>query len=281
MTSYGTDIFAGVYNLWPTHNGIYLSTDTGKNWTAKNNGLTGTDTTVYSFAISGSKIFAGLHHGVFLSTDTGNSWTTVSSGLNNHAVWALAINGNSIFAGTNYGIYKSINDGATWSVSNNGLIHDTTNAFIVHGTNIFAGTNNGVFISKDDGNNWIAVNSGLIDSTYHGYITSLAIKGDTIYAGTWGQGVWKRSLSQMTGIEELKNNASNISVYPNPATNNFTIESLQKATIEILNTQGQTIFQQQLQQGKSDIDISGLAKGVYIVRLKSNDKTAVTRIVKE
>ena len=39
-------------------------------------------------------------------------------------------------------------------------------------------------------------------------------------------------------------------------------------------------LQQQLQQGKTDIDISGLAKGVYILRLCSNDKTEVAKIVK-
>jgi YVTN family beta-propeller protein len=88
---------------------------------------------------------------------------------------------------------------------------------------------------------------------------------------------------------------SAISVYPNPATDNITIESPQKSRIEILNIQGQTIMQRQIQpaslasrlrgqqggQGKTDIDISTLAKGVYILRLCSNDKIAVTRIVKE
>jgi hypothetical protein len=70
-------------------------------------------------------------------------------------------------------------------------------------------------------------------------------------------------------------------VYPNPVVDNITIESSQKATEEILNIQGQTILQQTVQQGKTDIDISGLAKGVYILRLCSNDKTEVARIVKE
>ena len=50
-------------------------------------------------------------------------------------------------------------------------------------------------------------------------------------------------------------------IYPNPAINNLMIVSPQSAIIEIINIQGQTILQQQLQQGKTDIDISGLAKG--------------------
>jgi len=70
-------------------------------------------------------------------------------------------------------------------------------------------------------------------------------------------------------------------IYPNPAVNNITIEAPQQAVIEITNIQGQTILQQHLLQGKTDIDISGLAKGLYILRLNSNDKTEVTRVVKE
>ncbi len=76
-------------------------------------------------------------------------------------------------------------------------------------------------------------------------------------------------------------NENFISIYPNPVTENITIEAPQKATIEILNIAGQTILQRQLQQGKTDIDISRLAKGVYFLRLCSNDKTAVSKIVKE
>ena len=91
----------------------------------------------------------------------------------------------------------------------------------------------------------------------------------------------KLGFDTITGIKEINNKAGNIAVYPNPTTGNITIESLQKSTIEIIDIQGQTILQQTAQQGKTDIDISGLAKGVYILRLCSNDKTAVARIVKE
>ena len=83
-----------------------------------------------------------------------------------------------------------------------------------------------------------------------------------------------------TGINFF-NNKLDFSIFPNPANVNINIIVPQKSTIEILNIQGQTIIQQQIQQGKTDIDISKLAKGVYILRLNSNNKTAVTRIVKE
>jgi len=83
------------------------------------------------------------------------------------------------------------------------------------------------------------------------------------------------------GVNEIQNKKDIIRIFPNPAIDNITIETHQKSTMEILNIQGQTILQQQIQQGKTNIDISGLAKGVYILRLNNNDKTAVTKIVKE
>ena len=82
-------------------------------------------------------------------------------------------------------------------------------------------------------------------------------------------------------IPDQIKNTQQIKIYPNPTSDDLTIEDLQKSTLEITNIQGQTILQQTLQQGKTDIDIRRLAKGVYILRLCSNDKTVVTKIVKE
>lgn len=82
---------------------------------------------------------------------------------------------------------------------------------------------------------------------------------------------------------DIKNiNANNtFKLYPNPTNNKLTIESLQKSTIEILNIQGQTIQQQQLKQDKTDIDISGLTNGIYILKLTNSNKTEIKRFIKE
>ena len=89
------------------------------------------------------------------------------------------------------------------------------------------------------------------------------------------------TLCAKTGINSMTTASDEIHVFPNPATNNITVENMQQVVIEISNIQGQPVIKQQLQQGKSDIDISGLAKGVYILRLYSNNRIEVTRIVKE
>lgn len=88
-------------------------------------------------------------------------------------------------------------------------------------------------------------------------------------------------LDVITGMKHDNGMANEIHIFPNPVNDKFTIQSLQKAIIEIYNIQGQIIIQQQLKQGKTIIDISELAKGVYILRVNNNEKAEVTKIVKE
>src|SRR5674476_1587587 len=58
---------------------------------------------VYSFAITGSNLFAGTHDGVYLSTNNGHNWSY--SGLINNIVRSLVVNGKNTYAGTSKGVY--------------------------------------------------------------------------------------------------------------------------------------------------------------------------------
>ena len=105
----GTNLFAGTQGA-----GVYLSTNSGTQWTAVNTGLSELNDAVYSFAVKGADIFAGTPSGVFLSTNNGSVWTT-SWLTNGDPVQALASMGSNIFAGLNeYGIFRSTNNGSTW-----------------------------------------------------------------------------------------------------------------------------------------------------------------------
>jgi hypothetical protein len=276
LTTKGNEIFAGT-----EYDGVYLSSNSGLSWAPVNNGIPlylGMYSTFFTFAISDSNIFAGSSSGVFLSTNNGSNWTAVNTGLIvNWGVHALAVSGNNIFAGTKQnGVFLSSNNGSNWTAVNTGLTNTNINALAIKGNNIFAGTEGGVFLSSDNGNSWTSINTGLVDTV----VLSLAINGNTIFAGTSGGGVWKRPLSEV-GLNEINNNAEKIIVYPNPASINLTIEASQKSTIEILSIQGQTILQQQVQQGKNDIDISGLANGIYFLKWANSNMTGFNKFIKE
>ena len=87
------------------------------------------------------------------------------------------------------------------------------------------------------------------------------------------------------GIEEISNSVSFI-IIPNPAKDKITVEVKQETIVKntlisIYNIQGQLLLQQQLKAEKTELDISGLAKGVYLIKLKSFAKSEVSRFVKE
>ena len=74
-----------------------------------------------------------------------------------------------------------------------------------------------------------------------------------------------------------------LNLYPNPASGKVTVitDMAEHSVISIYNLQGQMLLQQQIQPGKTDIDISELAKGVYILRLYGNVRAEAGRIIKE
>lgn len=64
-------------------------------------------------------------------------------------------------------------------------------------------------------------------------------------------------------------------IFPNPASNQISIESTvhtPQSTVEILNTLGQMVHQSAIQNPKSEIDVSGFSKGVYLLRVKEKEE---------
>jgi aminopeptidase N len=83
-----------------------------------------------------------------------------------------------------------------------------------------------------------------------------------------------------SGINKLSN-AMNISVFPNPTTNNLIIEAPQQAIIEITNIQGQLLQTYTATSNKTNIDVSAFPGGVYIVEVKTGKGIEVRKFVKE
>jgi photosystem II stability/assembly factor-like uncharacterized protein len=174
----GSNIFAGTNN-----SGVFRSTNNGLNWTSANTGIIGN---IYTFAVSGSDIYAGGNGGVYLSVNNGGSWTQLPNGLPlNFSATALAISGSNIFAGENTtgfgGIYRSTNGGTNWTVANSGLGTGSVHCLGATGINIFAGTSSGVYVSSNSGNNWSAANNGLPGLLY---INTFGVSGTNVFTGT-------------------------------------------------------------------------------------------------
>jgi hypothetical protein len=72
-----------------------------------------------------------------------------------------------------------------------------------------------------------------------------------------------------------------INIFPNPIVDILTIETPYKATIEILNIEGQIIKTINTAEKKTSIDVSNLSSGVYIIKAKTEKGVAVKKFIKE
>lgn len=83
-------------------------------------------------------------------------------------------------------------------------------------------------------------------------------------------------LPEYMGIEE---NDNNIVVYPNPATDQITIESPKAGVIQIYNTSGQKVLEQTYVDGRADISL--LAPGAYLLVITDGENPLKTYVIKE
>ncbi|MCX6138782.1 MAG: SUMF1/EgtB/PvdO family nonheme iron enzyme [Ignavibacteriales bacterium] len=225
FTLSGSNLFAG------TGGGVYLSTNNGTTWVAVNNGIP-RGSNISCFAVHGANLYAG-GKGIYLSTNNGTSWSLLGPGLDTSYVLSLIFAGNNFISIENtltnawmeffdYKLKRSTDEGTNWhsSVMKGFIYNGWLVPLEVSGTNIFAGAgyygmrsmlrsrgadteyspgtdtlswSNGVYLSIDGGANWSAVDSGLANNA----VSSLAVSGTYLFAGTVGNGIWRRPLSEM------------------------------------------------------------------------------------
>jgi hypothetical protein len=123
------------------------------------------------------------------------------------------------------------------------------------------------------------VESGLTGSP----VLSLLVFEENLYAGMNAGGVWKYPLSLITGIYNTETN-TNLDIYPNPATNTITIATDQVCSnsfISVYSMTGQELIKQDIGHSITQIDISNLLPGIYLVKYNCKDWSAIKRFIKK
>lgn len=281
----GSTVYAGCFypQLVSTNKGVWISTNSGANWTQT--ALNNID--IYSLTLSDGYLFAGgatngVGGGVFRSTDNGQTWTNpLLIGGN-----VLTSNSNFIYTGggSSTGVYRSTNYGSNWiSTTLNG---SAVQALIVFANSVFAGVNNGFYQSTDNGITWILRNEGMTSG-----VSSLAIYNGYIYAGSLGQGIWRRPLSELVGIEQISSTIPEKfgleQNYPNPFNPSTNIrysvkENGSYISMTVFDITGRIIYEPVKQKQnagvyEADFNGSGLSSGVYFYRLTVNNEVIDTK----
>ncbi len=271
---------------------VSKTTDNGISWKRYN--LSTTDGFTYALAIDPTNsdiVYAGGVPGLYKTTDGGVNWLNISSGISGF-VYALAIdhqNPTTVFAGTPDGVFKSLDSGETWSNTGCGDV----NALLVHPNHphiIYAGTSHGVFVSTKGGGDWTEMNEGL--DTLE--ITSLGVNTSYLFAGTDGNGMYRRGFE--VGKEEEKREPLGdlgFFVQPNPTRGKMTIHYVlsRQSWVElaIYGIQGSLVrklVSQVQEPGAHTLLWDGMDKGgepvssgIYFCRLLINKNTFFIKLI--
>jgi len=111
------------------------------------------------------------------------------------------------------------------------------------------------------------------------YAYSVTYKGEEIESGTID--VWDDTVKEIswntTGIDQV--NKESIEIYPNPATDQFTIKGVYNGRLSIVDLEGRVLKNMTI-TSDTNVQISDLNDGIYFVRIESEDKTKITKLVK-
>jgi photosystem II stability/assembly factor-like uncharacterized protein len=258
--------------------GVYRSTNYGASWTWVNPSSAGP--TCITISSVGDVLLASYYpNALYRSTDLGNSWTQVFSNYVNRIFGA-----DSIMFLVSDRIYRSSNKGITWAPADSGLPASSPYLvdFVANGKTLFASvSSNGVYRSTDRGLNWTPVNNGLVPLN----VNALVLDGTYLYAGTSGQGVWRRSLVELLDAVTEQNEADIPTAYrldqnyPNPfnsATNiRFTIADESQVTMTIFDILGREVailVNEHKLPGMyySAWDATRFPSGIYFCRLRTD-----------
>lgn len=87
------------------------------------------------------------------------------------------------------------------------------------------------------------------------------------------------------GISENAGSLSNVSLYPNPAHDVFTVSmpssGNQVRTVKLTNLLGAVVYEEKTTLEKMNINVAGKAKGVYFLSVESNGNTTTKKVVVE
>lgn len=91
----------------------------------------------------------------------------------------------------------------------------------------------------------------------------------------------QKNCNTSVGIAQINNKTLDANIYPNPFTNeiNISIKEIEGTTISIINSLGKIVLTEKANSYITNINLSHLAKGVYLIKVNSNDGSNHTQLI--
>ncbi len=233
-------------------------------------------------------IYTGSDDGnINVTLDGGITWENVSNSLPDRYVTSIAISPSndqtayvtfSGFGVLDYTphIFKTTDGGQNWTDLSSNLPSIPVNDIILHSSEnyIFLATDLNVWYSENDGGIWNILGNDLPFTI----VRDLKLHEPTnmLYAGTFGRSMHIYDLSNIIlNTEDNTISTEDISIYPNPAQNEFSINhSITSEGIvklyDITGKEVKTLFQGNLRESNEMIfSREGISGGIYFVSIQS------------
>ncbi|MES2567320.1 MAG: M43 family zinc metalloprotease [Bacteroidota bacterium] len=231
-----------------------------------------------SISVNSSTICAGSSTTLTATGVTSYTWSTGSNASN----ISVSPGGTTIYTVTGYlaGCTTSASQTATVNVNSS----PTVTLAAISGplcTNNAAITLSG---SPSGGNyNGTGVNGSTFDPAVSGAGTFTITYNYTDSKGCSATNSKTVNVSLCTGVEEVSN--SSVSVYPNPASDliqvTMSASLVNHAIVEMYDAVGKLIINEKVTNTNTTLPISGLANGMYTIRVVSENNQSVIKLIKE
>lgn len=261
----------------------------GFSYSSKTDTVTTGWANMYS-AIAGSGNMSATYAVAYVSAYTGATSIKLSNGSEGKLVEGFYVN-NSTYA------YLSMRDGDAYAKKFGGATGNDSDWFMLTVTGYLQGNMTDTvnffladFRSADNSQDYILKDWTMVNLMKLGNVDSLSFALSSSDNGIYGMNTpayfCMDNLQCLDGVnvEASISNKSNISVYPNPSTNNITIVGMENASvIRIFDTKGAIVYSDNVESNLSELklNISNLTNGLYFIQVVSDNNLQQIRFIKQ
>lgn len=275
--------------------GLYKSTDYGATYSLISGSSIWFNADWMAVAPSNSNyIYVGEFYNAMATTNGGTTWYDMTSGLPiaSNAMTYLCVDELDpdhiwvTLSGYNAGqkVYESTDAGLSWINVSAGL-PNVPAVCIIHNKmsstdEVYVGTDLGVYYMDNTMGSWQPFNTNLppvvVDELEIDYTNG------KIRAATYGRGLWESPLNTVVALDAPLSQ-QNLKLFPNPARNTCQIMPVTGTNItalHLVNALGQELQPSWKWNGTAaEINLYGIAPGVYFVHATSSGNTQVLKLV--
>jgi hypothetical protein len=231
--------------------------------------------------------------GVFIYNPAGNSWTDVSDAGMYYWTKDVTIDPNDATQNTWYagvfsgwggppnglgGLYKTTNRGTSWT--------RLTGTTLDRVTSCTFNPNNPdeIYITTEVQGLWMSSNINASTPTFSNVaaypfrqperVFFNPFNTNEMWVTSFGNGMKVGTLTA-TGINEFAD--PGISVYPNPASEYFSVNGTAGEMLTMYNSLGEIVLSKKLEEGENKIEVNSLAEGIYFVQIENRNLKLVVR----